>query len=110
MTKFYPVSQPSLTSLEVEYVTRAVKSGWVSSIGEFVQAFEEGFAVYCGVDHAISVTNGTAALHLSLVALGIGPGDEQSARNSGMCCPFARPFPRLIVTAEAGCRKPDFHG
>jgi perosamine synthetase len=70
------VSQPSITAIEIDYVTRAVKSGWVSSIGVFVEAFESGFARFCGVEHAISVSNGTCALHLSLLALDIGPGDE----------------------------------
>jgi perosamine synthetase len=76
MTQFYPISQPSLTSLETEYVTRAIESGWISSIGEYVDAFEEGFARFVGVEHAIVVSNGTVALHLALAALGIGRGDE----------------------------------
>lgn len=76
MTKFFPVSQPSITSIEINYVTRAVKSGWVSSIGEFIESFERGFACFCGVADAVSVSNGTCALHLSLVAHNIGPGDE----------------------------------
>lgn len=76
MTKFFPVSQPSLTGLETEYVMRAVQSGWVSSIGEYIEMFEEGFAKFCGTKHAITVSNGTVALHLALKGLGIGPGDE----------------------------------
>ena len=67
---------PSLTALETDYVTRAVKSGWVSSIGEYVEAFEEGMARFVGARHAIAVSNGTVALHLALVASGVGPGDE----------------------------------
>lgn len=76
MTKFYPVSQPSLTDLETEYVTKAIKSGWISSIGEYVEGFEKYFARFIGVEHAVVVANGTVALHLALTALGIGPGDE----------------------------------
>jgi perosamine synthetase len=76
MTRFYPVSEPSLTALEMEYVTRAVRSGWVSSIGEYVEAFEQGFAQFAGAEHAVSVSSGTVALHLALTARGIGPGDE----------------------------------
>lgn len=65
-----------MTELEFEYVNRAVRSGWISSFGEFIDQFEQEFAEFCGVRHAISVSNGTVAIHLSLVALGIGPGDE----------------------------------
>lgn len=76
MKNFYPISQPSLTALETEYVTRAVQSGWISSIGEYIEAFEQEFARFVGVEHAIAVSNGTVALHLALVAHGIGRGDE----------------------------------
>ncbi len=72
----YPVSQPSVTSLEVEYVTDAVSSGWISSLGPYVTRFEESFAAFCGVEEAVSVANGTVALHLALHAYGIGAGDE----------------------------------
>jgi perosamine synthetase len=72
----YPISRPSITKLEVEYVTRAVESGWVSSLGEYIDAFERDFAAFCGTKYAISTSNGTTALHLALKALGIGAGDE----------------------------------
>lgn len=74
--RIYPVSRPSVTSLEVSYVTEAVSSGWISSLGPYVTRFEEQFAAFCGVEEAISVANGTVALHLALHAYGIGPGDE----------------------------------
>ncbi len=74
--RFYPTSKPSIGPLEVEYVTHAVQSGWISSLGEYVSRFEEEFAAFCGVDHAVAVSNGTVAIHLALVALRIGPGDE----------------------------------
>ena len=73
---FYPVSLPSLTGNELAYVTDAVQSGWISSLGAYVSRFEDEFARFCGVEHAVSVANGTVALHLALHALGIGPGDE----------------------------------
>ena len=73
---FYPVSKPLLAGRELEYVTDAVKSGWISSLGGYVSRFEEEFAAFCGVKHAICVTNGTVALHLAQVAQGIGSGDE----------------------------------
>ncbi|NKB28876.1 MAG: aminotransferase class I/II-fold pyridoxal phosphate-dependent enzyme [Rhodobacteraceae bacterium] len=72
----YPVSRPSLGSLEMAYVFEAVSSGWISSLGSFVTRFEAEFAEFCGTDHAVSVSSGTAALHLALHALGIGRGDE----------------------------------
>lgn len=67
---------PHLAGRELEYVTDAVKSGWVSSLGAYVTRFEEEFAEFCGTSHAISVSNGTVALHLALHAMGIGQGDE----------------------------------
>lgn len=75
-SRFYPVSMPSLAGRELEYVTDAVQSGWISSLGTYVTRFEEEFAAFCGTRHAITVSNGTVALHLALHALGIGPGDE----------------------------------
>jgi len=74
--EFIPVTEPLLDGNELKYVTECVLSTWVSSIGKYVTQFEEGFAAYCGVRHGIAVANGTVALHLALVTLGIGPGDE----------------------------------
>ncbi len=74
--RFIPVSEPDIGELEVRYVTEAVRSGWVSSIGPFVERFESDFAKFCQVKHAIAVSNGTTALHVALLALGVGPGDE----------------------------------
>ena len=73
---FIPVYTPSLDGREEQYLVDAVRSGWISSLGQYVTRFEEQFALFCGVEHAVSVTNGTVALHLALHALGIGPGDE----------------------------------
>lgn len=75
-SKFFPVSSPDIGELENQYVTRAVSSGWVSSIGEYVDQFEARFAEYCGLSHAVSMANGTDALFIALKALGIEPGDE----------------------------------
>jgi perosamine synthetase len=74
--KFIPVSEPTITEKEVEYVTQAVKSGWVSSLGEFIVKFEEEFAKFVGTKFALTVTNGTAGLHLALISCGIKEGDE----------------------------------
>jgi perosamine synthetase len=58
------------------YVTECVQTGWVSSQGRFVTAFEAAFAERCGARHGIACTSGTTALHLALTAAGVGPGDE----------------------------------
>jgi len=71
-----PVAEPLLGEKELEYVTDCIRSGWVSSAGEYVRRFEREFAAYCGVRYGVATHNGTVALHLALVALGIGPGDE----------------------------------
>lgn len=76
MNKFIPVSEPSITQKEIDYVTNAVKSGWVSSLGHYITEFEKKFARYIGVKYALTTSNGTTALHLSLVSLGIKEGDE----------------------------------
>lgn len=74
--RLIPVAAPIIGERELAYVTDAVRSGWVSSIGPYIDRFEEAFARYIGVRHAIAVSNGTVALHLALHALGVGPGDE----------------------------------
>ncbi len=71
-----PISQPSITQKEIDYITDAAKSGWVSSLGEYINAFERQFAAFCGCKYAVSTSNGTTALHLALVALDIKAGDE----------------------------------
>jgi perosamine synthetase len=73
---FIPVAEPSIGEREVELVADAVRSGWVSSIGEYVTAFENELASRCGVAHAVATSNGTTALHLALAVAGIGTGDE----------------------------------
>jgi perosamine synthetase len=74
--RFIPVAAPDLAGNEAKYVQDCLDSTWISSAGRFIQEFEAGFAAFCGVGHAIATNNGTSALHLALVALGIGPGDE----------------------------------
>lgn len=71
-----PVYQPFLEGNEKKYVTECIDSSWISSKGHYVQEFENAFADYIGVKYAASVCNGTIALHLALVSLGIGSGDE----------------------------------
>jgi perosamine synthetase len=71
-----PVYKPSLTGNEKKYVNECLDSTWISSKGEFIKRFEQNFADFLGIKYAASVSNGTVALHLALVVLGIGPGDE----------------------------------
>jgi perosamine synthetase len=71
-----PIYKPTLAGNEKKYVNECLTSNWISSKGEFVTKFEHCFANYIGISHATSVSNGTVALHLALVALGVGPGDE----------------------------------
>ena len=71
-----PVANPSLDGNERAYVLDCLESGWISSQGGYLRKFEAALAEFLGVEHALAVSNGTVALHLALVALGIGPGDE----------------------------------
>lgn len=73
---FIPVCEPMLAGNELKYVTEAVSTGWISSSGKYVNEFEEQFAKYCECKYGIAVCNGTIALHLALIGLGIGKGDE----------------------------------
>jgi len=76
MKKFIPVSEPEITEKEINYVNKAVKSGWVSSLGEFIIKFEEEFSKFIGTKYALTTCNGTTALHLALTSIGIKEGDE----------------------------------
>jgi len=71
-----PVSGPWITDLEVAYAADAARTGWYATANAYPHKFERAFAEYIGVKHAVSLPHCTAALHLSLVALGVGPGDE----------------------------------
>ena len=70
------VAQPVLAGNERKYVMDCLDTNWISSNGKYILAFEEAFAAFCNVKHAVAVNNGTTALHLALVALGLQPGDE----------------------------------
>lgn len=71
-----PVYRPSLRGNERKYVNECLDSSWISSKGEYIGRFEEHFSRYVGADFSVSTCNGTVALHLALVTLGVGPGDE----------------------------------
>lgn len=71
-----PVNEPVLSPKATTYVTDCMNSGWISSAGTYIARFETAYAQYIGARHAVTTTSGTAALHLAIASLGIGPGDE----------------------------------
>ena len=75
MARVY-LSPPHLAGREAELVADAITSNWIAPLGPHVDAFEAEIAAVAGVEHALALSSGTAALHLALVVLGIGPGDE----------------------------------
>src|SRR5664280_1232256 len=70
-----PIAKPIIADEEIEEVVKVLRSGFIAQ-GPKVAEFEEKFAEYIGVKHAVASSSGTTALHLSLLATGIGPGDE----------------------------------
>jgi perosamine synthetase len=76
MSDFIPVNEPLLDGNEKTYLIECIDTGWISSEGPFVKAFEEKFAAQVGRRYGVAVTNGSVALDAAVVALGIGPGDE----------------------------------
>ena len=70
-----PLSDIAVDDELLDAVLETVRSGWWS-MGPRVEEFEREFAEFCGAPHAVAVANGTAALHLGLLAVGCGPGDE----------------------------------
>ena len=71
-----PNAVPHLAGNEWKYVKECLDTNWVSSVGPFVDRFEREVAAYVGVPHAVATVNGTAALHVALLAAGVQPGDE----------------------------------
>lgn len=71
-----PVCEPTLEGNELKYVTDCIKTAWISSNGKYIDEFEKAFSKFCNCKYGISCSNGTAALHLALEALGIKGGDE----------------------------------
>jgi len=74
-TEFIPFHKPSIGEEEIREVEETLKSGWLTT-GPRTAQFEREFEQYVGAPHALAVNSATAGLHLALVALGIGPGDE----------------------------------
>ena len=73
--KHISLSVPYLSSKEKKYLSNCVDSNWLSSAGPYVSEFEKKFAQYVGAKYGVACSSGTSALHLSLIALGIGEGD-----------------------------------
>jgi len=73
---YFPVAIPNLNGNEFKYLTDAFMSTWISSSGEYIGRFEKEFSKYSDCHYGVAVSNGTVAIHLALVALGIGEGDE----------------------------------
>ncbi len=73
---YLPISVPDVSGNEGAYLQDCIESGWVSSIGSYVEKFEQEFAAFSDQPYGVSVNSGTAALQLALRALDIGPGDE----------------------------------
>jgi len=71
-----PVNEPLLGERETEYVLECLRTGWISSAGHYIEAFEQGWAGYCGRRYGIAVSNGTVALEIAVQALDLQPGDE----------------------------------
>ena len=89
---FLPVCRPHLGGNELRYVEECIRTGWISSSGKFVAQFEERFANYLAVTHAVTASSGTAALHMACAAAGIGPGHE-----------VLMPSFTMVATAFAAC-------
>lgn len=70
------VAQPKMVGNERKYVLDCLDTNWISSNGKYIEMFENSFAKFCNVKHAVAANNGTTALHLALVALDLKPGDE----------------------------------
>ncbi len=76
MARFIPIAMPHLSGNEKKYVLDCLDTTWISSNGKYINEFEKSFASWMDVKYALSCCNGTVALHLPLLAWGLGPGDE----------------------------------
>lgn len=70
------LSSPHMGGTEEKYVREAFTSNWIAPLGPNVDAFEKAIAEFCGSEHAVVLSSGTAAIHLALIMLGVRPGDE----------------------------------
>jgi perosamine synthetase len=105
MSKFFPVADPRLSDSSAIKVKDCITSHWISSSGKYIDQFEEGFSKKFGPGRCISTSNGTVAIELALISLGIGPGDEVIVPNFtfvGSVSPIYRVHatPVLISTSK----------
>lgn len=82
-----PLSAPSIGDAELELVTDCLKSGWVSSVGEYVDAFEREIAAVSGARYGVAMASGTSALHLALLVAGVERDDEVLVSNLTFVAP-----------------------
>jgi perosamine synthetase len=71
-----PVAEPQITEQDIFMVNDALKSGWISSAGKYLDLFEEQWSAYCGMPYGIAVSNGSVALDVAIALLDLQPGDE----------------------------------
>lgn len=113
MNKMILTTGPSITQREIDYVTDAVTNGVDEHWGDYIKRFEKTFAEYIGVKHALATSSCTGALHLALVALGIGKRDEVIvpdlswiATASSVCYTGAKPV-FVDVLPDSWCIDPE---
>lgn len=71
-----PIAGPSITQLEIDYVTDAATTGWYGQANDYLVKFQDAFAKFLDIEHAVPLPSATSGLHLALAALDVGPGDE----------------------------------
>jgi len=91
-----PVSEPLLAGSEAKYVEECIRTGWVSSEGKYLAAFEQAWAKYCGAEFGVAVSNGTTALQIAIAALDLEPGSE-------IILPSFTIISCSLAIVEAGC-------
>ena len=101
-----PLSVPEIRGNEWKYVKECLDTGWVSSVGPFVERFEREMATYVGANYAVALINGTAALHTALKVIGIEPNDEVIVSNLTFVAPvnairYCQAHPVLIDASPA---------
>ncbi len=74
--QFIPVYEPVLSGKEKGYVLDCLNTNWISSLGKYINKFEDEFSKFCQAKYGVATSNGTTALQLALLVLGIGSGDE----------------------------------